>query len=61
MFVRWSSVPGRVYRLQFKNLLTDASWIDLLGDVTAVGMQAMKADGTLGTLEQRYYRVVLVR
>jgi len=61
VLVQWSSVPGRVYRLQFKNTLADGSWTDLPGDVTAVGAQAVKVDATFGTLEQRYYRVLLVR
>jgi hypothetical protein len=57
----WDSEPGRIYRVQFKNNLDDADWIDLPGDVTAAGPTAAKSDPTLGANEQRFYRIQFVQ
>ncbi|PYM15823.1 MAG: hypothetical protein DME18_03280, partial [Verrucomicrobia bacterium] len=61
VLVRWNSVPGRIYRLQFKNDLKTNQWTDLKGDVIADSTTASKPDGTIGFLRQRYYRVLLIR
>ena len=57
--IRWSAVPGRRYRVQFKSALNDPIWTDLPGDVTAAGTAASKTDSMLSET-QRSYRVVLV-
>src|SRR5207244_9334622 len=31
----WSAVPGRTYRVQFKDSVSDPQWTDLSGDITA--------------------------
>ena len=51
----WSSVPGRNYRVQYKSALTDLSWTDIVGDVTATGISSSKTNTPLNT---RFYRVV---
>lgn len=51
----WSSISNVTYRVQFKTSLTDTSWTDLLGDVTATGTTASKSDTPEGTA--RFYRV----
>ena len=58
--VQWQSVPGKTYRLQFKNSLTDATWQNVAGDVTAVGVTAIKIDPTSPGQPRRLYRVMLV-
>jgi YD repeat-containing protein len=57
----WTSVAGRVYRVQFKNSLDDPAWSDLPGDVVAAGTRASKVDPTAGGLGRRFYRVMLVQ
>ena len=51
----WTSYPGKTYRLQYKNALTDSNWIALVPDITAVTTVTTKSD-TPG-LTQRFYRV----
>jgi hypothetical protein len=55
----WSAVPGRNYRVQYKESTSDPLWSDLPGDVAATETTGVKEDATVGT-GQRYYRVVLV-
>jgi len=57
--IEWSSVAGQVYRVQYKNALTDANWTDLPPEVTATGQTASKVD-VVGTRPQRFYRVLLL-
>jgi len=58
--VQWQSVPGKTYRLQFKNSLADADWTDVSGDVPAVGETASKTDTTTTGQARRFYRVLLL-
>lgn len=58
--VRWHSVPGRVYRLQFKAMLDEGPWQDVPGDVTAGGPFSEKKDTTASTAS-RFYRVQLIQ
>ena len=51
----WSSVPGRKYRVQYKSSVTDSSWVDVAGDVTATAINSSKTNTPLAT---RFYRVV---
>ncbi len=57
--VVWSAVPGRTYRVQFKDAV-EAPWTDLPGEVTATGDTASKTDTTAGASLARFYRAVLV-
>jgi Tol biopolymer transport system component len=58
--VIWNSVPGRVYRVQYKNSLNDPAWADLAGEVVAGDRTASKTDDTATGLNQRFYRILLV-
>jgi outer membrane protein assembly factor BamB len=57
--VTWSSIPGRLYRLQYKSSLVDSEWSDLSGDVVASVSLATKRDMAVSD-RQRFYRVVLL-
>jgi endonuclease/exonuclease/phosphatase family metal-dependent hydrolase len=59
--VTWNSVFGNIYQLQYKDNITDATWNNLNGDVTAGGSTASKLDDTAGVNTQRLYRVLLVQ
>jgi hypothetical protein len=54
----WTAEAGRTYRVQFKNDLRAPAWTDLPGDIPAAGPAASRADSSLGTNAQRFYRVV---
>ncbi len=53
----WPSISNRVYRVQYKNSLTDSNWSDIPGDVTATNGLASKTD-PLGTTN-RFYRLLM--
>jgi hypothetical protein len=53
----WPSISNSVYRVQYKNSLTDATWTNLTGDVTATNGTSSKTD-TLGTTN-RFYRLFM--
>lgn len=57
--VMWRAIPGKRYRVQFKNNLALANWISVPGDVTAAGHLATKVDIVAPT-SLRFYRVFLV-
>jgi outer membrane protein assembly factor BamB len=57
--VTWSSIPGRLYRLQYKSSLVVLDWSDLLGDIVASASVATKSDLAVSD-RQRFYRVVLL-
>jgi hypothetical protein len=52
----WNSISSQVYRVQFKQNLTNPNWSNLPPDVTATGSIAVKTD-TLGPSSARLYRV----
>ncbi|MBI2924166.1 MAG: PD40 domain-containing protein [Verrucomicrobia bacterium] len=56
--VLWSAVPGKSYRVQYKDDLTVPSWTDLPGVVTANSDQGSAIDPTAAS-SKRFYRVVL--
>ena len=53
--VTWSSITNVTYRVQFKTSLTDTSWTDLVGDVTATGPTASKTDAPSDPV--KFYRI----
>ena len=53
------TLPGRTYRLQYKNGLADAAWTDLPPDRVADG-SSMTFTDSMGAHLQRFYRVVQV-
>ncbi len=59
--IEWQSVPGKTYRLQFKNSMNDNGWMTVPGDVIADGATASKSDPTASGLPRRFYHVLLVQ
>jgi Tol biopolymer transport system component len=55
--ITWPAPPGKSYRVQFKNNLSDAVWQNLSGSVTIVGGQGYCSDLVPGAV-QRFYRVM---
>ena len=54
----WSALPGVTYRLQYKSNLSDSTWIDLPGDITATNNTAFSLDTTSSTNLARFYRII---
>jgi hypothetical protein len=54
----WTSVPGKMYRIQYKTNVGDA-WSALSGDVGASGLTASKTDAS-GLVTRRFYRVMVL-
>ncbi|MCP5524934.1 MAG: S8 family serine peptidase [Verrucomicrobiales bacterium] len=57
--IRWASIPGRTYQVQFKDRLSDTEWQDLDDETPAAGESAFADDAALSG--ERYYRVMLQR
>jgi Tol biopolymer transport system component len=57
IWISWPAVPGKSYRVQFKNTLADPAWQDLAGNVTLVGAHAYLNDLAVPG-SQRFYRVI---
>ena len=55
----WQSVSSKVYRVQCKTNLADASWVDVAGDVTATSSVASKSIPVDAPVTRRFYRVEL--
>ncbi len=53
----WTAVPGRIYRVQWKQQLSDPAWTDLT-DVTTSTNSISFTEATIQT--QRFYRVIVV-
>jgi hypothetical protein len=56
--ITWNSVAGQVYRVQYKDSLTAATWTDLLPDVLATNISTSTTN-FVGNVPQRFYRVML--
>jgi len=55
--ITWSSTPGKTYRVTYKNDLTDATWSDLSGNITATNTITSWKDTTAGASKHRFYLV----
>jgi hypothetical protein len=55
--LQWASIPGQVYRVQYKSALDEAQWTNLPGDVPASGSSASKED-VAAPMGRRFYRVI---
>ena len=53
--VTWPSVPGKTYRVMYKNNWSDAAWTNLRSDVTADSSTASQSDYVVGN---RFYQVI---
>jgi len=58
--ITWTATAGTVYRVQCAATSQDTNWITIPGDVTATGATASKSDA-VGSVPQRFYRVMVVR
>ena len=56
--IHFQSFPGRNYRLQYKDALTDLAWSDISGDVNASGLSASKTTTIIGDI--RFFRLKLL-
>jgi uncharacterized repeat protein (TIGR02543 family) len=56
----WNSAPPRRYQLRFKDKLTDPSWTNLGGEVTATGPTLSYDDESAQNHTNRFYRVLLI-
>jgi hypothetical protein len=56
--ILWAAVPGRKYRVQYKDDLEAPEWSALPGDVRADGSTGRKEDPTGAGMERRFYRVL---
>ena len=57
--ITWDSIEGRVYRVQYTDNLSEATWMDLGGDISAPGTSTSTIDNTINGVTQRFYRVIL--
>lgn len=57
MLITWTSTPGKTYQVASKNGLTDSSWANLSGDITATDTTTAWTDTTTGASRQRFYVV----
>ncbi|MBA4146499.1 MAG: immunoglobulin domain-containing protein [Verrucomicrobia bacterium] len=60
VILNWSAIPDKIYRVQFKNSMSDAVWQTLGSDVVASGSTASTSDDTAGSVPQRFYRILVV-
>ncbi len=58
--VSWNSVPGRTYRLQYNENISNPSWTELPDDIVATSDTTSKTDDSAGAGRLRFYRVRLV-
>jgi dipeptidyl aminopeptidase/acylaminoacyl peptidase len=56
-WLSWLSLPGKNYRVQYKETLSDAAWQNLSGTVTNDGSRAWLQD-TMSEAGKRFYRLV---
>jgi hypothetical protein len=56
----WQAIPGKRYRVQYKNDLAVAAWSTLAGDVIATSHIVTRVDSTVSGLAQRFYRVLML-
>jgi hypothetical protein len=58
--IKWESAPGRSYRVQYKDDLSQTNWNDLSDGVLINGSRAACRDTRTGMSNHRFYRVMLV-
>ncbi|HWQ90376.1 MAG TPA: hypothetical protein VN673_01805, partial [Clostridia bacterium] len=57
--LRWASISGRTYRLEYKENCSDGQWESVTPDIVATGT-ATAITNTLNQASQRYYRLTLL-
>lgn len=58
-YLKWPSVVGRIYRVEYNDDLTTSSWTDATGEVSATKTNVSVT--VSASSDQRFYRVVQVR
>ncbi|MBA4146502.1 MAG: hypothetical protein H0X66_00180 [Verrucomicrobia bacterium] len=58
--LNWNAISNKTYRVEFKNSLSDATWQALGPDMLANDSAVSVSDDTIGSMPQRYYRLVAV-
>jgi hypothetical protein len=58
-FLPRGGILEKSHKTQFKSSLNPAAWEDLEGTIRAAAAAASKADETINSAEQRFYRVLL--
>lgn len=53
--VKWTSVAGKIYRVACKTSLSDSTWTNLSGLITATGTTSSYTDTTANKSTSRYY------
>ncbi len=57
----WAASPGRDYRVQFKDTLSDPTWHTIGSDIIATNTPASGSDPGFGGAPQRFYRIFVAR
>ena len=57
--ITFVTIPGRTYRVEYKDSLDDPSWLPLDADVVATA-DSLVVNDDLGTSPQRFYRILVV-
>lgn len=60
VLMRWHSVDGAHYGVQYKDRLDDPDWNLLGGGITLFAGSAQKEDYTAADVQQRFYRIILL-
>ncbi|HKS36682.1 MAG TPA: fibronectin type III domain-containing protein [Verrucomicrobiae bacterium] len=58
--IPWTAIPGSTYQLQYKNQLSDPSWTNLGGPMTASGENVSAVDAGNSGAVRRFYRVAWI-
>jgi Tol biopolymer transport system component len=58
--ILWSAVPGKTYRIQYKDQINDSTWSELAGDIAPSDVTGTKVDQSVGASFNRFYRVLLL-
>lgn len=59
MTLVWSAIPGRIYRVEYKDDLSAPAWSLLGASIEAVGSSAFASD-TVSPISHRFYRILRV-
>lgn len=58
--LRWQSIAGKIYQLQYKTALGDPEWLDIGDEITATAPETSYEDTAVGLAQSRFYRIELV-
>jgi YD repeat-containing protein len=59
--ISWTSIIGKIYRVQYTDDLASPVWKELAGDVIADSETASKTDGVENGDIRRFYRVIVLQ